>query len=96
MNTTTAIARCARLESHSLDEITGYVVVRTVLGWQSLVADDAPGDVLAVVRGANRYLQALNIAKANRENGDYAVVRHLHDCPACDPRVLAGLSGHAR
>jgi hypothetical protein len=98
MNITTATAKrsdCKKYASHSTTEITGYVVVRTVVGF---VGRDSHGrgrgDVLAIVDGGSRYLEALNIAKAARVNGDWAIVRDLHGCPVCDPIVKLGQDAH--
>jgi hypothetical protein len=96
MNTSTAKrSDCKRYTSHSLDELTGYVVVRTVVAHEA--ADpkgQGAGEVLAVLEGSSRYLEALSIAKAARRNGDYAIVRDLSGCPVCDPITRAGRVAH--
>lgn len=84
---------CPRRTSHSLGELTGYVVVRTIgaAGESVDPAGRSRGDVLAVLEGSSRYLEALEVARAHRIPGrEYAVVRDLHGCPVCDPIVRAG------
>jgi hypothetical protein len=98
MTTTTTTAKrsdCARRTAHSLDELAGYVVVRTVVAHEAADPQgQGAGEVLAILEGSSRYLEALAIAKAARTGGDYAIVRDLSDCPVCDPITLAGRVAH--
>jgi hypothetical protein len=99
MSTTTTTAKrsdCARYTSHSLDELAGYVVVRTIAeGGESLVRGGKDrGEVLATFERAGDYLAALEVAKAHRVRGGYAVVRDLSGCPVCDPITRAGGEPH--
>jgi hypothetical protein len=84
-----------RVHSHRLDEITGHVVVQTITP-EGVMSHQrgGQGDVVYVVEGSTRYLEALNIAKMYRKGKAWAVVRSLHGCAECDPIVLSGREPH--
>lgn len=83
---------CQKNRSHSLDELTGYVVVQTVAGDRM---SDPLAPVVAVIDNPRRFADAVDLSrKIRRVRGSWSLVRNLYGCPACDVVTLLGGEPH--
>lgn len=102
---TVAIPLClTRGHDHSLDALSGYDVVVTLLREPDRASAGSTWpeptsitelEVVAVVQGANQYARALELARTERQREDrtYAYVAHRYECGCREVGYLAAQRG---